>query len=183
MALGLKRTSINVKGGGDIQIREIDPTPSDTFLSLGSVKDVNFIDAYGMVESIDGAGDFIDNKPGSRAAMVTATLMQTTKDEIDVMKDAADKLYELYYTVTLNNASFQEFVAPIVRITPGMNLTFASATERTIALDIKFLAPFTVLTRTPTSYNTALREPYALSESTSQIGAPTDAATIPQAGI
>jgi hypothetical protein len=183
MALGLSRTRINVKGGGDIQIREINPTPSDTFLSLGSVKDVTFIDEYGMVESIDGAGDYIDTKPGSRHAHVTAMLQQSTKEEIDVMKDAAGKHYEIYYTVTLNDGSFQEFVAPICRITPGMNLAFASATERTIALDIHFLAPFGILTRTPVSYNTADREPYAVSESSSQIGAPSDAATVPQGGI
>ena len=163
-------------------MREIDPG-AGTFAALGFLDSTNFDDAYTMVDSIDDAGEFIDTKPGARAPVWKTVLKQTTKDEIDLMKDAAGKYFEVYYKVQLNNANYQEFLAPVCRIKPGMALAFAAATERKIEIEIHFLWLKSALTRTPTAYNTTAGQYYILVEGASATGVPTDAATVPQAAI
>jgi hypothetical protein len=185
MALGTDRRRINVKGGGILQVREIDPTPNDNFSSLGFIKSDTFLDEHSMVESIDSKGDQIDNKSGGHAVTWTSVLMQTSKDEIDLMADAEAKYYEVYYRVQLNNGDYQMIVFPVCRIKPGFSLEFQSATERTIELEIRALAPAIALAaRTPSAeYDTAVWEAYSLVESSASIAAPTDSASVPQQAI
>lgn len=182
MALQKDRRRVNVKGGGILQVREIDPG-TGTFADLGFISDDVFTDEHTMVESIDSKGDYIDTKSGARKVQWTSTLMQTSKEEIDLMRNAEGKYYELYYKVVLNNANIQEFVIPIARITPGAVLEFKSATQRTIKLTITALAPAAALTRTPTDYNTTIWTPYVLVENAVAVGVPTDAVTVPRAAI
>lgn len=184
MALGLDRRRINVKGGGQLFVREIDPTPAASLSSVGFIDSDNFIDEHSIVESVDSKGDFIDAKSGARKVTIKSVLKQTSKDEIDLMTSLAlGRYYEAYYVVQLNNGSYQEFVAPVCRIIPGVNLEFKSATERHIELTIQVLAPKAALTRTPSAYNSVAWQPYALTEGVSANGAPSDAGTVPQAGI
>ena len=182
MSLQKDRRRINVKGGGILQVREIDPG-SGTFADIGFIKDSSFIDEYGMVESVDDKGDYIDTKPGSHKASWKTTLMQTSKEEIDLMTGAVGKYYELYYKAPLNNSQIQEVVAPVCRIKPGATLEFKAGTERNIAIEVSFLAPATALTRTPTAYNTVAWQPYIMTEGSVANGAPSDAVTVPRAAI
>lgn len=183
MANQFDRRRISVKGGGLLQLREIDPTPTTSFSTIGFISATEFLDSHTLVESIDDKGDFIDTKSGARAVSLKTTLMQTTKEEIDWMKNAEGKYFEAYYKVTLNNGQIQELVMPVCRVKPGVELSFQSATQRTIALEVHVLAPATALTRTPSAYNSAQWVPYVLTEGGSANGAPSDAATVPQAAI
>jgi len=184
MPLGYDRRAINVKGGGTLQLRVIDPTAQQgAFASVGFIKNDILVDEHGIVESQDSKGDAIDAKSGSQKVKFTSVLMQSSKDEIDLMKDAKDRYYEMYYKAVNNDATIQEIVAAVCRIKPGIEIAFGAATERNISLEIHFLAPATVLTRTPAAYNTAQWVPYVLTEGAAANGAPTDAATVPQAAI
>jgi hypothetical protein len=162
----------------------IDPTAQQgAFASVGFIKDDSWIDEHTLVESQDSKGDAIDAKSGAQKSVWKSVLMQTSKDEIDLMKDAKDRYYEMYYKTVNNDATIQELVAPVCRIKPGVEIAFAAATERNIALEIHMLAPATALTRTPAAYNTVQWVPYAFTEGAAANGVPTDAATVPQGGI
>lgn len=183
MALGFDRRAISVKGGGTLKIREIDPTPATPFDAIGFITDTTFGDEHTLVESIDDAGHFIDNKSGAQHVTIKSTLMQTSLDEINLMKNAETKYYEAYYDVVLNNTYHQEILMPVCRLKCGAVLDFKSATQRTIAIEIHALAPFTALTRTPTSWNTVQWQYYVLQENAAAVGPPSDAGTVPQAAI
>lgn len=184
MANQFDRRRISVKGGGTLKVREIDPTPSTPFSVIGFITDTTFFDTHNMVESIDDKGDQIDMKSGGQTVRIQSTLMQTAKDEIDLMAAAEGKYFEVYYLVQLNNGNYQEFLMPVCRIRPGTELSFKAATQRTISLEIFALAPAIALgTRAPMGFVTAQWEPYKLVEGAGAIGAPTDAATVPQGAI
>lgn len=183
MPLQYDRRRISVKGGGNLQIRQIDPTPAATFSQLGFLSEVVFSDAHEMVESRDDSGRFIDTKTGGETVKITGILKQTSKEEIDAFAAVATLYHEIYYAATLNNTRVQEFLIPVARIRPGVTLEFKSATERTIAVEIFALAPATALTRTPTSWNTVQWAPYIVQEGAVAVGAPSDAGSVPQAAI
>jgi len=176
------RRQISVKGGGTLKVREIDPTPAANFTDLGFLGDSKLTDIYNMIESKDDAGNYIDTKEAGEEVTFESTLKQTTKEQIDFMKDAAAKYFEAYYPVRLNNGDYQEILFPVCRIVPGAELEFKPA-ERTIKITVKALWPATALTRTPTDYNSAIGEYYKLTENAAAVGAPSDAGSVPQAAI
>lgn len=178
----LTRKSISVKGGGDLQYRQIDPTPGSSFTSMGYLKQVNLSDQYTMNESRDAAGNVIDYKESGQVLVVKGTLMQTTKTEIDVQRLAKGQYHEFYYYVLLNNGNTQEFSIPIARLKPGQALDFKMG-ERTIEMEIHALWPAANFTRTPTAYNVTQGVPYVLTEGATPNGAPTDSATTLAAAV
>jgi hypothetical protein len=182
MALGFNRRRINVKGGGTLQVREVDPTPG-SWQTIGFIKDSTFVLEPQMVESIDDKGDQIDNKIGGKKASWRATLMQSSKDEYQLVKDAEEKIYEMYYHVLNADGNHFEVVFPLVRIKPGFESSFQAATERGIQVEFYALAPATALTRTPTAYNSLQWEPFVISENASEQGAPSDNASVPAGAI
>lgn len=177
MALQKDRSRINVKGGGDLRLRELKPTASDTFLKIGNIKGTDFIDEHTMVESIDDAGNYIDTNSGARKFTIKTVLMQSSADEINLMRNAVGKYYELYYKVRLQNGNYQEFSIAVGKIKPGMVLAMKSATERDIELEIYGLAPNADLARTPTAYNVTENEPYVFVEGASPTDVPSDTAS------
>jgi len=176
------RRQISVKGGGTLKVRQIDPTPNNTFTDLGFLGESKLTDAYNMIESKDDAGNYIDTKEAGEEVTFESSLLQTAKEQIDFMKNAKDQYFECYYPVLLNNGKYQEILIPVARIIPGEELEF-KAGERRIKLTIKALWPAAALTRNPTDYNSAIGEYYKLIENSSAKGAPVDNATVPQAAI
>jgi len=167
MALGKSRTSINVKGGGDFWIRELSPTATNTYSQLGYIASTDFIDEASMVGEPDEAGNLIDSKRGARKCTVSIVLKQTGIDEINLLKNAANKYYEGYYKVPVKNGTMvQEVSIPLMKITPKISLKFASATERQLPVDITMLAPKANFTRTRTAFNITENEPYIIVENT-----------------
>lgn len=179
MALQKDRSRINVKGGGDLRIRELKPTPTSTFSKIGHIKGTDFIDEHTMVESIDDSGNYIDTNSGARKAMIKSVLMQSSLEEINLMRNAVGKYYEVYYRCVLANGSIQELSIAVAKIKPGAVLAMKSATERDIELEIYCLAPNADLVRAPVAYNVTENEPYVLIENTAgnDKGEPTDAAS------
>ena len=175
MALGKDRRRVNVKGGGLLRLREISPSQTDTFSDVGYLGGSGLNDEHSMIEIIDEVGNLIDALSGARKAVFTTTLKQSTLDEINLLKNAVGKYYDLYYYVKLANGSIQELTAIPVKIKAGPVLEYKSATERTIQVTIYMLAPKATATRAPTVYNVTVDEPYVLIENGSAQGAPTEA--------
>jgi len=181
MALVKDRARINVRGGGLLKVRQIHPAPSDTWTDVGYLTKTDIDDTREMVESRDERGILIDWVEGAAAPMIKSVLKQTSIDEINLMKNADAIYYEVYYYCKLANGRFQELDAPIGKIKPGLILSFASATERTMEIEIHFLpvTPETSITRAPTGYNLdpAVNRHYVIVENAAALNAPTDTAS------
>ena len=176
MALAKARTRINVKGGGTLKIRELSPTASDTFLDVGYVTSDILLDEPSMVDSVDEAGQFIDTKSGAQKVTWKAILKQTSIDEINLLKNAVGKYYDLFYSVVLAGGNTQEFRVWLCKLKPLINLEFSAAKERTLEVEFTALMPKATFTATPTDYNVTAGAYYVVIENAVAKGTPTDTA-------
>ena len=178
MALDRNRGRINVKGGGKFKLREESPTASNSWLDLGWATSLKLVDEHSMVDIIDDGGNFVDSKSGGRKATWEAVLKQSGIDEINLLKNAEGKYYDLYYSVLVANDTLtQEISIPLGKIKPGVVLEFKSATERTLAVQISCLAPKADYVRTPTAFNVTENVPYVITEGAVANDPPTDTAS------
>jgi hypothetical protein len=177
MSLGKNRKRINVKGGGTLQLRELAPNPTDPFSDIGYLVSSKLTDEHTIIELSDERGDFIDAKSGGRKVHWETVLKQSGVDEINLLKNAEGKYYEVYYAVkTANDSLTQEISLCLCKIKPGPVLEFKSATERTIQVTIYALAPAAGVTRTPAAFNVVIHEPYVITEGPVANGSPSDTA-------
>jgi hypothetical protein len=167
MALQKLRTRINVKGGNLFKIEEITSGGAlTTMRDVGFIQSVQWGDEHNMVESISADGKLLNVQSGGNKPTITVVLKQTSIDEINLVKDIVNRLYHVYYQVLLDTpvVTYQEFYAPCCRISQGMVLNFASATERTIELKVSALWPKGAVTVTPAGLSTAANESYKVAE-------------------
>jgi len=181
MALQKLRNRINVKGGGLLQLRQLKPTPSDTFLDVGFLQSTGIEDTHDMILSKDERGFLVDYVSGGEEPVLKCVLKQSGIDEINLIKNAEGIYYEAYYKVKLASGSFQEVDIPLCKIKTGPTLNFAAATERTIDLEIHMLTVVatTSITRNPTGYNMDpnVNPFYVLVENANALGPPADTAS------
>lgn len=181
MALGKNRSRVSVKGGGLLKLRQISPTPSDTFLDVGFLQSTSLDDKYDMMTAKDERGFVIDFVTGGEEPVITAVLLQSTIDEVNLIKNADGIYYEAYYYCKLANGNIQELDIPLCKIKPGPKLDFKAATERTLSLELHMLSVNAVstITRAPTDYNMdpTVNSFYVLIESATAKNAPSDTAS------
>lgn len=164
MALARDRKRINVKGGGKFYMRQIDPSPSNTYLDPGYLAGTSVLDEPTMVDSVEEAGNFVDTKVGATKATVEITMEQSGIDELGLMQNADGKYYEGYYPVLLANGNSQEWSFPLMKLKPGFNLNFAAATKRQIKLPFTLLAPKAAYVRGVTAFNVVANGTYIVVE-------------------
>lgn len=162
MANQKDRKRINVKGGGLLYARELDPTPSNTYVELGYLDSSELDDMISMVGDIDEAGILPNSVEGSQVAKFRTVLKQSSADEINFLRNATGKFLELYYRVLLANGYYQEVSIPLARVNPSVNLKFAAGTERKISVEFFCLAPKAAYTRGVTAFNVVKDQPYVL---------------------
>jgi len=177
MALQKLRSRINVKGGGLFMIRELSPTPSDTFLDVGFLTSVQFEDEHNMVEIIDDRGLTINYISGGESPKFTVVIKQSGIDEINILKNAERKYYEGYYKVLCETTLIQEINIPLFRFKPGPMLQFAAATERTLQLEGRALSVKAAMTRNPVGYNITIDSFFVIIENAAALGVPVDTAS------
>jgi len=168
MALARSLNRINVKGGGKIQIRELSPTASNTYQDLGYLTSSTLSDEHTMVDSVDEIGALVNSQSGARKVTWKTVLKQTSADEIDLLRNSTGKLYEVYYVVTESNTYKKMICLLPVRIKSSVVLNFASATERTIEVEMMCLAPKAAYTRGVTAFNIIANDPYVLVEAATE---------------
>jgi hypothetical protein len=187
VALALARSRIrqDVNGGGILKAREIYPTASDVWLDLGYLGGTDLGDEHSVIKWIDEAGNVINAQSGQREAGIKSILQQSGIDEINLLKNARGKYYDVYYyKKNLETGTIQEISAAICKLKPGPVLSMKSNSQRTLALEIYFLAPKAAFTRTPAGFNVVADEPYVIAEQASvALGAPTDTAATMAATI
>lgn len=175
MPLAKDRSRINVKGGGDLRVRPLKPTPVDTWLVLGYQGGTTVNDEYGMVECIDEAGLQIEFLPGQEIVKISGTLMQSSIDEINHLKTVGTA-WEMYYKVILANGNIQEYNFPLVRFKFGPALEMAANKLRGIPFEARALAVKATWTRTPTNFNITADQAYVLTENAAAVNPPSDTA-------
>ena len=91
MALGKDRTRVNIKGGGVLE----HSTNDSVWNILGYLGETKFVDDIAQEDVHDEAGDLVNVLSGNRTPVLTSTLLQTTKEEIDVLRDNIDTVVYL----------------------------------------------------------------------------------------
>jgi hypothetical protein len=179
MALARDRLRQDINGGGLLKIREISPTPVDTWFDLGFLGGTDFGDEHAIIKWIDEVGNVINAQSGQREAGIKSILTQTSIDEINLLKNARGKYYDLYYyKKNLETGKIQEISACCCKLKPGPVLSMKANSQRTLALESYFLAPKAAFTRTPTGFNVVADEPYVIAEqAVTPLGAPSDTAS------
>ena len=181
MSLGRFRIRENARGGGNLWIRQISPTASNTFLDLGWLGGTTLDDKQTAVESKDERGDLVIVLYSDRTAMLKTILHQVSQDEIDLVNNISNQnvFYDIYYPVVLENGATQEISAGLCQIKMGVPIEYKPG-QRTLPCDIYMLAPAAAFTRTPTDYNVVIspeRIPYVMITNTVAKGKPTDTAS------
>lgn len=176
------RAKLNFRAGGEFRIREISPTPSDTFISSGYLQSSKFSDKHETAEAIDDAGNYIDIDSIGEKAIFSAKLMQTSKTEIDLKRNASGKYYDLYYVLRTKEGKYQELSSRVCKIIPGFEMEMKPGL-RVIDIEVHMLAPRADFVSAPTDYNVTENVPYVLIESVAAKGEPTDTAANVATGV
>jgi hypothetical protein len=133
MSLGQNRRRIHVKGLGNAEIREVDPSTGASFENLGFIKSVTINDEYDMVDLINDSGHQVNYLPSSRKVSGVIELLQTSEDEINLLIESVAKLHVLRYHGAAGSTTGQWFCFNEIRLDPGVNLEFKVG-ERTLAV-------------------------------------------------
>ena len=121
---GLNRRTIFVKGLGNLQAREVSPTPDDAFVSLGHIESVKMSDTHSMVDVTNDRGELVDWKSSGNKVTLDTVALQTDKEQIDFRRLAAAKYHAVRYFGLTAPTYFQYFCIEVGRIQPGGDLEF-----------------------------------------------------------
>lgn len=184
MSLGKNRKRINVRGGGTLLLRELSPSPTDTFSDAGYIASSKLTDERDVITTTDERGELVEASTGSRSVRWETVLQQSGADEINLLRNADGKYYEAFYSVkTAGNTLVQEISLPLCRIKPGPVLEFASGAARTMQLTLYALSPKAAYVRTPSAFDVSAGEAYIIVEGTVANGVPVDPAAAVAAAI
>ena len=178
MALQKDRNRFSNKGGGLLKIKEIASGGSFT-----SMDDLGYLAESGlnidpkMVELVDERGFMINSITSGEEWRFKATIMQVSIDEINLLKQAQNKYYHLYYkSATLPNGNVQEIYIPLVKIVNVLELPFKND-KRQLQVEFLALMPKAALTVVPAglsvvadSYGTILEGASPVGEVTTNSG-------------
>lgn len=136
MALGKAVNRINIKGGGLLYIAENGATP--TYNLVGYLKESQIIDSHAQEDANDETGEYVGLLLGDRKVQFKSSLMQTTKEEIDLLRDSIGTYFLARYQVTLNNGQIQLWSLGLCQINPNVDLTF-NTKQRALPLELILL--------------------------------------------
>jgi hypothetical protein len=133
--------AITKYGGGVIKILEVDdsgtPISGARVIDLGYIQETVFSDQTEVEAVNDETGNKVQEFEGQRNVKLTATLMQTNKDVLDLVKEVRGKYYQVYYLSSKNiNGNAQEIVFAIGRIKPAIEL---NSLQKRVPIEINFL--------------------------------------------
>ena len=128
-------------GGGVIKILEVDdsgtPISGRSAIDLGYVQETIFTDQTETEAVSDETGNKVQEFEGQRNVKLTATLMQTNKQVLDLVKMVRGKYYQVYYLSSKDiNGYRQEIIFAIGRIKPAIEL---NSLQKRVPIEINFL--------------------------------------------
>jgi hypothetical protein len=121
----------------------IEPTEAFVWSDMGYLEQTEFTDTPQHEEIIAETGAMVDMIERARVVTLTSQLLQTTKDEIDVLKESTNGLYAVRYFGPANKptTSTQYFCLYAGVITGGVQLTYQSG-KRTMPIAIRALKDY-----------------------------------------
>jgi len=145
--------AITKYGGGIIKILEVDdsgtPVTGASAIDLGYIQETVFSDQTETEAVSDETGNKVQEFEGQRNVKLTATLMQTGKDVLDLVKEVRGKYWQVYYLSSKNvNGKKQEIVFAIGKIKPAIEL---NSLQKRVAIEINFLKNEADITITPST--------------------------------
>jgi hypothetical protein len=140
--------AITKYGGGIIKILEVDdsgtPISGAEAIDLGYIQETIFTDQTETEAVSDETGNKVQEFEGQRNVKLTATLMQTGKDVLELVKQVRGKYYQVYYLSSKDvNRKKQEIVFAIGRIKPAIEL---NSLQKRVPIEINFLKNETQIT-------------------------------------
>ena len=129
MALGKNRERVNIKGGGVLEIKT-----DATWEIVGYLGGTHLVDETTVEDQHDETGEYVRMLPGNRKVTVETTLLQTNKDEVDLIRNNAGlDTVEARYRVAITESAtivWQLWAFGICQIVPKIDLNFAVEARR-----------------------------------------------------
>lgn len=136
MSLGKNRGRILAKGIGNLWIAEKEPTLGP-FQSAGYIKSTSIQDVHTTEDHVDETGSLVHVGDKDQIASVVSQLMQTSTDELSLIRNAGGKIHAVRYCGVSSNGLFQYFSFDNVKIDPSVNRNYQVGEQ---LLDLKFKA-------------------------------------------
>lgn len=138
MALGKNRSRIYTKGPGKCEVRRVEPTEATAFESVGYIDSTAFNDEYAVEDFHDETGDLVNVVERSRTVSGVIQLMQTAKDELDLVSGAAQKVYSLRSSGLIGTGAWVYHCIDYANINPSIPLNYEVG-KRLLPLQFKAL--------------------------------------------
>jgi len=146
MALGKNRTRIFVKGPGLFEVRQVEPTAGTAFECVGHIESTAINDEYTQEDFHDETGELINVLERIRTVSGVSQLMQTGKDELDLVSGANGKIYALRHSGLVGPGAWIYHAFDYASINPSIPLNYAPG-KRPLPLMFKALVDNYVATR------------------------------------
>lgn len=119
------RRTIFVKGLGNLQVREIDPSSAAEFTDVGYLGGTTVADVYNMIPVSDETGKMVDMQSAGRDVKVKTSLLQTNKAQLDILQGAVSKYHVVrYFGQATGTKKFQYYVFPVARVIPTIEMDY-----------------------------------------------------------
>jgi hypothetical protein len=146
MALTRSRLRQSVVGIGRANIRETEPSVGAAMLDLGYLEFIDLLIESDMEDFQDATGYTVNRLTRTRKVSGVITLSQVGADEIDLIRNAAEKVYALNFYGLVATGMFHFWAFDVVRLDPKATISYKPE-KRTLQL------PFTALRQNDLSYS------------------------------
>lgn len=135
MGLQKDRTRQHVKGLGDLEVRQVEPTNAAAFDNVGYLDEAgtDVIDDYVMEEIKDESGNLVNVLEQSHKVTLATNLSQTSLEEVNLIKGAEGKCFAIRYFGKASPTRFQYFCIEKGKINPSVPLGYKPG-KRTLPL-------------------------------------------------
>lgn len=118
------RKKIYVNGLGDLLIRELEPSESDYFQNVGYLSGTKITIDKEVQEIWSEDGELIELGVLKEDSVIETALLQRSIDEINIIKDAENKVYAVRYCGNLNGKPYQYYCIEQARVVPKLELNY-----------------------------------------------------------
>lgn len=156
MALGKSRDKFNTKGGGFLKSYILETGGVvQTMTDVGYLGETNWNVDPKMITFDDERGYIINALPSGEEWRIKSTLMQTSKDEYDLIRNGWNEYRHFYYKMELENGNIQEIYIPLGKIIVPIDVKFKAGEKRNIPIEIlALMGKHTgTVTVAPTAFN------------------------------
>lgn len=141
MALGKDRKRILI-GGGYVYVKDYSESESPLYHPVGHTKESQVIDSNAQEDANDETGEYVGMLLGDVLQVIKTAFMQTSKEEIDLIRNLANKRCAVLYLVPVisgGDVRIDVYEFTEARVVPQVDMTF-STKLRTLPVEFRTLA-------------------------------------------